>query len=43
LVSGELTGPARDPEALGVTLAQGLKAQGAGDILAKLESQAAAR
>jgi hydroxymethylbilane synthase len=37
IVSGELKGPARDPEALGVTLAKGLKAQGAGDILAALQ------
>ncbi|HSE01886.1 MAG TPA: hydroxymethylbilane synthase [Burkholderiales bacterium] len=37
VVSGELKGPARDPEALGVTLAKGLKAQGAGEILAALQ------
>jgi hydroxymethylbilane synthase len=37
IVSGELKGPARDPEALGATLAKGLKAQGAGDILAALQ------
>jgi hydroxymethylbilane synthase len=42
LISGELRGPARDPETLGVTLAKGLKAQGAGEILAELERQAAA-
>ena len=38
IVSGELKGPARDPEALGVTLAKGLKAQGAGEILAALQT-----
>jgi hydroxymethylbilane synthase len=38
VVSGELRGPARDPEALGVTLAKGLKAQGAGEILAALQT-----
>jgi hydroxymethylbilane synthase len=38
VVSGELKGPARDPEALGVTLAKGLKAQGAGEILAALQT-----
>jgi len=38
VVSGELKGAARDPEALGVTLAKGLKAQGAGEILAALQS-----
>jgi hydroxymethylbilane synthase len=37
VVSGELRGPARDPEALGATLAAGLKAQGAGEILAALQ------
>jgi hydroxymethylbilane synthase len=43
VLKGELRGPARDPEALGVTLAKGLKAQGAGEILAELERQAAAQ
>jgi hydroxymethylbilane synthase len=43
LVNGELRGPARDPEALGVTLAKALKAQGAGEILAELERESAAR
>jgi hydroxymethylbilane synthase len=38
VVSGELKGPARDPDALGVTLAKGLKAQGAGEILAALQT-----
>jgi hydroxymethylbilane synthase len=38
VVSGDLKGPARDPEALGVTLAKGLKAQGAGEILAALQT-----
>ena len=38
VVRGELKGPARDPEALGVTLAKGLKAQGAGEILAALQT-----
>jgi hydroxymethylbilane synthase len=37
LVSGASRGPARDPEALGVTLAEGLRAQGAGEILAALQ------
>ena len=37
IVSGALKGPARDPEALGVTLAEGLRAQGAGEILAALQ------
>jgi len=37
MVSGELKGAADDPEALGVTLAEGLKAQGAGEILAALQ------
>ncbi len=36
VVSGELAGPAGDPEALGMALAERLKAQGAGDILAGL-------
>ena len=43
LVRGELRGSARDPEALGVTLAKALKAQGAGEILAELERESAAR
>lgn len=38
MVSGELKGAADDPEALGVTLAEGLKAQGAGEILAALQT-----
>jgi hydroxymethylbilane synthase len=37
LVRGELEGPAADPEALGRALADKLKAQGAGEILAALE------
>jgi hydroxymethylbilane synthase len=36
LVSGELDGPASDPEALGTALAERLKAEGAGEILAAL-------
>jgi hydroxymethylbilane synthase len=36
VVSGALKGPARDPERLGATLAEGLRAQGAGEILAAL-------
>jgi hydroxymethylbilane synthase len=36
VVRGELDGPASDPEALGTALAERLKAQGAGDILARL-------
>lgn len=42
LVRGELEGPAADPEALGAALAESLKAQGAAEILADLERQAAA-
>jgi len=42
LVSGELEGPAGDPEALGQALAEKLKGQGAAKILAELEKQAAA-
>jgi hydroxymethylbilane synthase len=38
VVSGELKGAARDPEALGATLAAALKAQGAGEILAALQA-----
>jgi hydroxymethylbilane synthase len=38
MVSGELKGAADDPEVLGVTLAEGLKAQGAGEILAALQT-----
>jgi len=38
MVRGELRGPARDPEALGVTLAKALKAQGAAEILATLQA-----
>jgi hydroxymethylbilane synthase len=38
LVSGELEGPAADPEALGEALADKLKAQGAAEILAALEN-----
>jgi len=38
VVSGALKGSARDPETLGVTLAAGLRAQGAGDILAALQA-----
>jgi hydroxymethylbilane synthase len=38
MVSGELKGGANDPEALGVTLAEGLKTQGAGEILAALQT-----
>ena len=37
LVRAELTGDARDPEALGAELASRLKAQGATQILAALE------
>jgi hydroxymethylbilane synthase len=37
IVSGELEGPAGDPRALGAGLAERLKAQGAADILAKLQ------
>ena len=36
VVSGEMEGPAGDPEALGTALAARLKSQGAADILAKL-------
>lgn len=36
VVSGALKGSARDPERLGATLAEGLRAQGAGEILAAL-------
>lgn len=43
LVSGELDGPADAPDALGASLADRLKAQGAADILAELERQSAAR
>ncbi len=42
LVSGELEGPAGEPEALGNALAENLKAHGAAEILAALEKQAAA-
>jgi hydroxymethylbilane synthase len=38
LVSGESEGPAEVPEALGAALAERLKGQGAGDILAKLQT-----
>jgi len=38
IVSGELKGAADDPEALGATLAEGFKAQGAGEILAALQT-----
>jgi len=38
VVRGELRGPARDPEALGATLAKALNAQGAGEILAQLKA-----
>ena len=38
LVSGEQEGPAQDAEALGTALAERLKAQGAADILAKLQA-----
>ncbi len=38
IVSGELKGAARDPEALGATLAKGLKTQGAGEILDALQT-----
>ena len=38
MVSGELKGAADDPEALGATLAEGLKVQGAADILAALQT-----
>jgi hydroxymethylbilane synthase len=37
LVSGEQVGPVEDAEALGTALAERLKAQGAADILAKLQ------
>jgi hydroxymethylbilane synthase len=43
LVSGELDGPADGADALGTALAEHLKAQGAADILAEVERQAAAR
>lgn len=36
VVSGEMEGPAADPEALGTALAERLRAQGAAEILAKL-------
>ena len=39
LVRAELTGDARDPEALGAELASRLKAQGAARILAALENR----
>lgn len=38
LVSGEIEGPADDPEALGQALAEKLKGQGAAEILAALEN-----
>lgn len=38
LVGGELEGPAAEPEALGQALAEKLKAQGAGEILAMLQT-----
>jgi len=38
VVSGELEGPAADPEALGTALAERLRAQGAADILAALQT-----
>jgi len=38
VVQGELRGPARDPEALGATLARALEAQGAAEILAQLQA-----
>jgi len=38
VVKGELKGSARDPEALGVTLARALEAQGVGEILAQLKA-----
>ena len=41
LVSGELEGPADGADALGTALAEQLKAQGAADILAEVERQAA--
>lgn len=37
VVNGEQDGPAGDPEALGTALAERLRAQGAGDILARLQ------
>ena len=43
LVSGELDGPRDAPDALGTSLADRLKAQGAADILAESERQSAAR
>jgi len=36
MVSGEMEGPAGDPEGLGSALAQRLRSQGAGEILAAL-------
>lgn len=42
-VSGELAGPAGDAEAIGTSLAEQLKGQGAAEILADLERQAAAQ
>ncbi len=41
LVSGELEGPAAEPEALGAALAEQLRAQGAAEILAALEEPGA--
>jgi hydroxymethylbilane synthase len=39
VVSGEQEGPEGDPEGLGAALAERLRAQGAGDILAKLQQR----
>jgi hydroxymethylbilane synthase len=36
LIKGEVSGPATQPEALGIELAHQLKNQGAGEILAKI-------
>jgi hydroxymethylbilane synthase len=41
LVSGEIEGPAAEPEALGAALAERLRAQGAAEILAALEEPGA--
>lgn len=39
MVSGEKTGPAREAQAIGAALSERLKAQGAAEILAKLQDQ----
>ena len=43
LVSGEREGPGHEAEAIGLALAEALKARGAAEILAELERQTAAR